>query len=227
VIESVDCTAARNARQSIHGSLLFRRLQMEVLMSSNISLAASGARGAVFAAAFTLLFAGFGLPAQAAPDDENSAPLPTETTVKCKEGEVFDEKEKKCVPIKKSGMNELMDDDALYDAARELAYFGRPQDAMALLVQMSDQNQPRVQNYLGFTNRKLGRMDAAMMHYQAALRMDPDYVLARSYMGMGLLTMGNVGAARIELAQIRMRAGADNRPYKLLADALAGKPVGY
>jgi tetratricopeptide (TPR) repeat protein len=203
--------------------------KQEVAMAVNPSSPArtSFAARAYLWSALALAAAGLPLQASAAPDDDNSAPLPTETTVKCKDKEVYDEKLKKCVPIKKTGMNDILDDDALYDAARELAYFGRPQDAMDLLSQMSDQNQPRVQNYLGFTNRKLGRMDAAMMHYQAALRADPDYVLARSYMGLGLLQMGNVGAARTQLAQIRLRAGADNRPYKLLADALAGKPVGY
>jgi predicted Zn-dependent protease len=84
-----------------------------------------------------------------------------------------------------------------------------------------------VQNYLGFAHRKAGRIDAAMMHYQAALQLDPDYVLARSYMGQGLLNSGNVGAARAQLAQINMRAGTDNYPYRMLSDALAGKPVGY
>lgn len=166
-------------------------------------------------------------PAFAAPDDDNAEPVPTETTTKCKKTEVWDEKEKKCVPIKKSGMIDTLGDDGLYRAARELAYFGRADDAITLLSQMSDTAAPRVQNYLGFANRKAGRMDEALGHYRAALARDPDFVLARSYMGMGLLQSGNVGAARIELAQIRMRAGADNRPYRLLADALAGKPVGY
>jgi tetratricopeptide (TPR) repeat protein len=216
---------ARQCRSTVAAAPARGFCKQEADMAVNPSLRPFG----VLALCAAIGLAAAGLPglALAAPDDDNSAPLPTETTVKCKEKEVYDEKLKKCVPIKKTGMNDSMGDDALYDAARELAYFGRPQDAMTLLAQMSDQNQPRVQNYLGFTNRKLGRMDAAMMHYQAALRLDPDYVLARSYMGVGLLQSGNVGAARIELAQIRMRAGADNRPYRLLADALAGKPVGY
>jgi tetratricopeptide (TPR) repeat protein len=166
-------------------------------------------------------------PAFAAGDDSSSEPKPTETSTKCKKTEVYDKKEKKCVEVKKTGMNEILGDDALYEAARELAYFDRADDAVVLLSQMSDQNQPRVQNYLGFANRKLGRMDAAMMHYQAALRLDPDYVLARSYMGVGLMESGNIGSARIELAQIHMRAGTDNRAYRLLSEALDGKPVAY
>jgi Flp pilus assembly protein TadD len=168
----------------------------------------------------------FSGPAFAAGSDSSGSDAPpekTKTTTECKKGEVWDKKLKKCVEVKKSGMNA----DEIYDTARELAYFGRADEALALLAQMPDQGEPRVQNYLGFANRKLGNMDVAMVHYRKAIATNPDYVLARSYMGQGLLKMGNVGAARIELAQIRMRAGADNRPYRMLSDALAGKPVGY
>ncbi|NJR13554.1 MAG: tetratricopeptide repeat protein [Phyllobacteriaceae bacterium] len=179
------------------------------------------------AIAASLAFAGTSFAAGDSSSGSDEAPEPTATTTKCKKTEVFDEKLKKCVELKKSGMNDGFSDDELYDAARELAYFDRPDDAITLLKQMADQNQPRVQNYLGFAHRKAGRMDAAMMHYQAALQLDPDYVLARSYMGQGLLKSGNVGAARTQLAQIRMRAGTDNYPYRMLSDALAGKPVGY
>jgi predicted Zn-dependent protease len=157
----------------------------------------------------------------------DAPPQPTKTTVECKKGEVFDEKEAKCVPIKKSGMDELMNDEVLYDTARELAYFGRPDDAISLLKQIADQNQPAVQNYLGFANRKAGRMDDAMMYYNAALALDPDYVLARSYMGQGLLELGDFGGAYTQLQEIKSRAGTDNRPYQMLAQAITGTPTNY
>ena len=70
---------------------------------------------------------------------DDAAPAATETTTKCKKTEVYDKKLKKCVELKKSGMNELMDEDALYDTARELAYFDRPEDAITLLNQIANQ----------------------------------------------------------------------------------------
>ena len=158
---------------------------------------------------------------------DEAAPKATETTTKCKKTEVYDVKLKKCVELKKSGMNELMDENSLYDTARELAYFERPEDAIMLLKQIANQNQPRVQNYLGFASRKAGRMEDAMMYYNVALSMDPDYVLARSYMGQGLLEQGDFGGAYAQLREIKERAGTANRPYQMLAAAITGMPTNY
>ncbi len=160
-------------------------------------------------------------------NSNDAAPAATETTLKCKKTEVYDVKLKKCVELKKSGMNEIMGDDALYDTARELAYFDRPEDAITLLKQIANQNQPRIQNYLGFANRKAGRMEDAMMYYNAALSIDPDYVLARSYMGQGLLEQGDFGGAYAQLREIKERAGTGNRPYQMLAAAITGMPTNY
>jgi tetratricopeptide (TPR) repeat protein len=120
-----------------------------------------------------------------------------------------------------------MDEDALYDTARELAYFERPEEAIILLKQIGNQNQPRVQNYLGFANRKAGRMEDAMMYYNVALSMDPNYVLARSYMGQGLLEQGDFGGAYAQLREIKERAGTHNRSYEMLASAITGLPTDY
>lgn len=168
------------------------------------------------------VFSTAGFAAGSSSDGDDAAPTATETTTKCKKTEIYDKKLKKCVELKKSGMNEILDDDALYDTARELAYFDRPEDAIVLLQQMADQNQPRVQNYLGFANRKAGRMEDAMMYYNAALAMDPDYVLARSYMGQGLVQIGDISGAKAQLIEIKKRAGVENRPYEMLASAIAG-----
>lgn len=158
---------------------------------------------------------------------DDAAPNATETTIKCKKTEVYDKKLKKCIELKKSGMNELIDEQSLYDIARELAYFDRPEDAIVVLKQISNQNQARVQNYLGFASRKAGRMDDAMMHYNAALALNPDYVLARSYMGQGLVEQGDFGGAYAQLREIKERAGTDNRSYKMLAAAVTGLTTDY
>jgi tetratricopeptide (TPR) repeat protein len=155
------------------------------------------------------------------------APKPTQTTTECKKGEVWDKKAKKCVVLKEQGMRDLMGDDGLYDAARELAYFGRPNEAITLLRQMSGQQQARVQNYLGFAHRKAGHLEIAMLHYNTAIAMDPDHVLARSYMGQGKLEEGNFSAAYEQLQEIKMRAGKDNYAYRELAKAIAGLPTSY
>lgn len=172
------------------------------------------------AIAALLMTTGVALAAGDSSSGSDAPPEKTETTAKCKKSEVWDKKLKKCVELKKSGMNAIMDEDALYDAARELAYFGRADEALVLLAQMADQEAPRVQNYLGFANRKLGNMDVAMAHYRKAIAADPDYVLARSYMGQGLVTLGDMAAAKVQLAEIAARAGTGNRPYHMLAEAI-------
>ena len=79
---------------------------------------------------------------------------------------------------------------------RELAYAGRHLDAMGVMDAMSDQNDDRLLTYKGFTNRKLGNVDVAMVFYQKAIDKNPDNILARSYMGQGMMDQGNkIGAS--------------------------------
>ncbi|MCU0832205.1 MAG: hypothetical protein MUC58_11965 [Rhizobiaceae bacterium] len=178
----------------------------------------------------TVFIALMAVNAHAVGDDSSGseeAPKPTQTTVECKKGEVWDDKEKKCIEMKDSGMRGILGDDGLYDTARELAYFGRPEEAIILLRQIAGQQQARVQNYLGFAHRKAGHMEIAMLHYNMAIAMDPDHVLARSYMGQGLLEEGKFAAAYAQLKEIEARAGTDNYAYEQLALALEGGPTNY
>jgi Flp pilus assembly protein TadD len=167
------------------------------------------------AAAATMTVA-FGLPAFAAGSDSGSAPTPTETTQKCKDGQVWDKAKKKCVKPQKSSFN----DTQLYEAAREMAYAGQYDNAIAVLKVARNQNDPRILNYLGYANRKAGRMELGMSYYKRALAIDANYLLARSYMGQALLLQGDVEGARTQLVEIRDRGGQDSYAYKLLYDSL-------
>ena len=144
-------------------------------------------------------------------DDE--PPQPTETTTECPDGSVYDEDAAACVVIQDS----RLDDDALYRAARELAYVGRLQDALAVLALMSEPNESRVQTYLGFVHRQLGDDARALHHYMTALRADPDNVLARSYLGMAHIAWGEPELARAQLQQIRARGAAGSWADRALA----------
>lgn len=173
---------------------------------------------AIIAAALTLA-----APAPAMAAGEDTPPKTTNTTKKCKQGRVWDAQTKKCLKVQSSNFT----DDALYEAAREFAYAGQYDHALTALDAAQNQNDPRILNYRGFTNRKLGNHDAAMGYYQAALRIDPDYILARSYMGQGLLAYGDEAGARAQLAEIRERGGRGSWSYVSLAMALRGAPTGY
>lgn len=161
--------------------------------------------------------------AQAAGSDDSTPPIPTETSTKCKRGEIWDTKTKNCAKVKAS----LYGDDILYEAARELAYAGQLDRAMGLLKLAGDQRDPRILNYKGFVNRKLGNMTEAMTYYRSAIAINPDYILARSYMGQGLISLGKHSEALEQLREIKARGGRDSWAYRSLKLAMAGNQSNY
>lgn len=98
-------------------------------------------------------------------------------------------------------------DDAVINGAYWLARNGRAAEALAMLVAVSDWENPRALNAKGFATRKAGDVDGALPYYARALAFDPDYVQAREYLGEAHLTKGNVVAARRELGEIERRCG--------------------
>lgn len=132
-----------------------------------------------------------------------SKPATTKTTKDCKGVKVYDEAKKRCVNPQDSSLG----DDGLYEAVRELAYAGRYTDAQGVLAAMSDQQDDRVLTYKGFTNRKLGNIDVAMVFYADAIAKNPNNILARSYMAQGLLDQGDRIGAVTQLREIQARGG--------------------
>ncbi len=136
-------------------------------------------------------------------DEDDTPPTPTVTTTECEAGTVHDPETDSCVAIEDS----RLDDDALYRAVRELAYAGRTSDALAALRRMSDQDEGRVLTYLGFVHRRMGDREAGLRYYRKAIALDPDNLLARSYMAQGFVEEGLTELARAELSEIRARGG--------------------
>jgi tetratricopeptide (TPR) repeat protein len=133
----------------------------------------------------------------------------------CKDGQTYDEASKKCVD--KSGQ---LNDDTIYSTARQLAYAGKYDDALSMLKRAKNQNDPRILTYYGFTNRKLGNVDVAMDYYNRAIAADANNLLARSYMGQGLVQEGKLEEARAQLIEIRDRGGKGTYAYEALYEAL-------
>ncbi len=151
--------------------------------------------------------------------DQTQPPAKTETSTKCKDGEVWDKDKKKCVNPKKSSL----DDDTLYNAARELAYARQYRNALTVLSAMKNQDEPRVLNYKGYANRKAGNVKLGMSYYQQALAKDPNFILARSYMGMAYVEQGNMKEAKHQLYEIRERGGSNTWAYTALKQTIASK----
>ncbi len=135
---------------------------------------------------------------------------------KCEDGQVYDKKTKKCVAAEESNL----DTDALYETVRELAHAGRYVDAQTVLAAMP-QDDDRTLTYLGFTNRKMGHMDVAMFYYTQALATNPSNILARSYMGQGLVEQGKISDALVQLREIRTHGGSGTWAEASLRTAIA------
>ncbi len=141
----------------------------------------------------------------------------TTVTPTCKKGKIWDKKKKKCITAKKSSG---LSDDNLFEAARDLAYHQRYDEAINVLKLAENQNDPRILNYLGYSNRKLGRVEAGLAYYRTALKADPDYTLVREYMGEAFLQLGQVDKAEEQLAEIERRCGTDCREYAMLKERI-------
>ena len=134
---------------------------------------------------------------------DDTPPTPTETTTTCTNGMVWDSESKSCVEPTDSSLK----DTERLDAVREFAYLGQIDDAIGVLDAMADQTSDGVLTYRGFTARKAGNMDDALVWYAKALAANPDNLLARSYMGMAYVESGEIELARAELSEIRQRGG--------------------
>lgn len=100
-----------------------------------------------------------------------------------------------------------------YDAAIQYLSAAKTPDARTL-------------TYLGFATRKAGDVQRAFGYYDKALTLDPDFVVARAYRGEALITVGDVPAARKELAEIARRCGTTCAAYDELARNIARSETG-
>ena len=164
-----------------------------------------------------LLLTALPVAAFAAGSDKSEPPQPTETTTECKNGQVYDDKEKKCVKPQDS----RLDDDTRFQAVRELAWAGRYDDAKIVMAAMTEGETDRVLTYQGFILRKSGHVEEGIAAYEAALVKNPGNILAHSYYGQLLVEMNEMDAARGHLQAIRDHGGAGTWAETALASAIA------
>jgi tetratricopeptide (TPR) repeat protein len=75
-------------------------------------------------------------------------------------------------------------------------------------------------NYTGYSHRKAGRLETGITYYRKALAINPDFVLAREYLGEGYVAAGRIDLAKVELAEIGKRCGVACEEYKDLSKAI-------
>lgn len=116
-------------------------------------------------------------------------------------------KENKNKPACKPSHGEDVSNDEIYQAAYWLAQQGRFAEARDLARKAKDQNDPRILNTIGFTTRKLGDVDGALPYYTKALSLNPNYTVARAYLGEAYLMKGDLVGAKLQLGEIAKRCG--------------------
>ena len=149
--------------------------------------------------------------------DDTEPPKPAETSTECAKGEVWDEKTATCIKAE----SHLLNDDQRFGAVRELAYAGRPHEAMAILAMMTEGETARVMTYQGFLLRQTGKVEEGISAYERAIALDKTNILARSYYGQLLVQMNEMGLATLQLAAIRMHGGGGTWAERALSDAIA------
>jgi len=149
---------------------------------------------------------------------------PSPKKLKCKRSDqvlklltIDGEKRWKCVKL----TTELLNDEELYEQGRVLAKEGEYEWALDVFSTIKNQNDPRVLNYIGYANRKAGRLETGFAYYKKALDIDPNFVLAREYYGEGLVAAGRVDLAQVQLDEIAKRCGTHCSEYKELAKVMA------
>ena len=145
-----------------------------------------------------------------------------EQVKKCKKGEVLKRVKQQGVYVKKCVKVEagILPDEDLYQQGYVLAKSGEYDWALQVFAAIQNQNDPRVLNMSGYSNRKAGRLEVGITYYRKALAIDPDFVLAREYLGEGYVAAGKIDFAQIELNEIKNRAGINSEEYKDLAKAI-------
>lgn len=122
---------------------------------------------------------------------------------------------------KPKGKDSRLQQDEIYSLGYWQAKRGEWSAALATLRSAPDATDPRVETMIGFSLRKLGRLDEAMAYYRRVLAAHPERTTTRQYLGEAFLQMGEPAKAREQLAEIAKRCGVSCEDYQLLADAIA------
>ncbi len=118
--------------------------------------------------------------------------------------------------------------DADYAAAEGAVKAGKYADAVPLLqkVVARDAKNADAWNYLGFSNRKLGKFSEALADYEKALAINPDHLGANEYLGELYLETGDMPKAEERLSKLDGLCTFGCEEYRTLKAAIQAKKKG-
>ena len=126
-------------------------------------------------------------------------------------------------PALAAGGDEPSSKDPNFAAARGLMDKGDFAGAVPLLEKAlsAEPKNADAQNYLGYSHRKLGDKEKALIHYQEALKLKPKHRGANEYLGELYLEMGDLAKAeeRLDVLDGACWLGCDE--YSDLKEAIA------
>ena len=110
-----------------------------------------------------------------------------------------------------------------YNEAVALIAAGKYQEAIPLLqsTEKLATTDADIQNLLGFTHRKAGKLDAAASYYKRALEINPKHKGALEYQGELFLMLGDKDAATANLAKLDKICWLGCSEYDDLKQAIA------
>jgi tetratricopeptide (TPR) repeat protein len=77
-------------------------------------------------------------------------------------------------------------------------------------------------NYIGFSDRMLGRYDESLAAYEKALAIEPDHIGAHEYLGELYVQTGKTAEARQQLATLERLCGENCDEYRELKGVIGG-----
>lgn len=113
-----------------------------------------------------------------------------------------------------------MPDKELFYAGYWLAKTGKYEEALSYLNRAEVKDE-KILTYIGFATRKLGNVDGALPFYAKALETNPQYSVARAYLGEAYLTLGQRDKAAAQLGEIERRCGSSCAEYADLVSKIA------
>lgn len=94
-----------------------------------------------------------------------------------------------------------------FKAAKQMIEAEQYVEAIAALEALQKPEDPRVLNWIAYSNRKLGNTDEAILLYTRALTIAPDFTPAHEYLGEAYIQANDIVKAQAQLATIEQLCG--------------------